>query len=106
MSARAVAVIRPVPISSQATVPSDAVRTRRLDAYQELETWLNTAALQKIYWLSINKNRFEAAQLGIEGTSGSGRASCEHANVVEGADRLLDTFRSVLTLRSISLPNR
>jgi len=54
--------------------------------------------------LSVNKNRFEAAQLAIEGKSGSGRASCEHANVVEGADRLLDTFRSVLTLSSISLP--
>src|SRR6059036_2200420 len=46
MSARAVAVIRPVPISSQASVPSDPVRQRRLDAYRELRRgWVNTAAL-------------------------------------------------------------
>jgi len=37
MSTRAVAAIRPVPLSSQARVPSDPVRQRRLYAYQPLE---------------------------------------------------------------------
>jgi hypothetical protein len=44
MSTRAVAAIRPVPLSSQARVPSDPVRQRRLYAYQELRTeFINTA---------------------------------------------------------------
>src|SRR5262249_33340237 len=48
MSTRAVAAIRPVPLSSQARVPSDPVRQRRLYAYQDLgRGFVNTRALHR-----------------------------------------------------------
>jgi hypothetical protein len=63
MSTRAVAAIRPVPLSSQAPVPSDPVRQRRLYAYQAQSLRLNMIRRKASMSGRDCKRKFEAGSV-------------------------------------------